>query len=469
MTDQISKTISFITLGCAKNEVDTAHMIANLVDAGYSVVDWDDYAQTINYIEIEQSFDSDSAELSFNQSTQFSLDAIVVNTCSFLREAIEESLDTIFDVADLPSVVNGETKLVVAGCMPSRFGDDLTAELNEADRFVACADEQNIVEVLDELLGVRRESISTSKEGTPQQTQITSSPSAYLKISDGCNRFCSFCAIPYIRGRYKSFSYDSIHAEAANLISQGVIELVLIAQDTGIWGTDLEPRRSLAWLLDSLAKDFPDTWIRVLYIQPEHIANDLLQVMARHDNICNYLDIPFQHVDEKILRSMNRKGSREDFLELIEKIRSSFDDVALRTTFIVGYPGETEEQFDDLCEFVSEIDFDYVGAFAFSPEDGTRAAELPDQVEDEVKQERLRALRDIADTISASQLSRFIDRTIDVLVLGQEEDGQVIGRNVYQAPDVDGVTYIDSGSSGQVVPVKLEDTLYYDMEGTRER
>lgn len=457
MTDSISKQVSFITLGCAKNEVDTAHMSARLVDAGYTVVEWDDQVQDTN------------------------LDAIVVNTCSFLREAIEESLDTIFDVAGLPAVVDGNTKLVVAGCMPSRFGNDLATELNEADSFVACADEYNIVEVLDELLGVSRDLHSDGHEVPEMQssspsvsthsapTQITHSPSAYLKISDGCDRFCSYCAIPYIRGRYKSFTYDAIRAEAEDLVSQGVKELVLIAQDTGIWGSDLEPKRSLAWLLDTLAADFPETWIRVLYIQPEHVSDELLLAMSHHSNICNYLDIPFQHVDKDILSSMNRKGSREDFLELIEKIRSSFDEVALRTTFIVGYPEETEEQFEKLCDFVSEIDFEYVGAFAFSPEEGTRAATLSGQIDEETKQERLRILRDIADTISSSQLSRFIDRTMDVLVLGEEEDGQLLGRSAFQAPDVDGVTYIDSGALGQVIPVKIEDTLYYDMEGSREQ
>lgn len=441
------KQVSFITLGCAKNEVDTAHMVARLCEAGYQVRDWDDV-------------------LSSFQSEENELDAVIVNTCSFLQEAIEENLEVIFDLAELPAVASERTKLVVAGCMPARFGAELQEELTEADLFIPCAEEEQIVDALDELLEVDRPEICTTSSATTP-TQIAPGPSAYVKISDGCNRFCSFCAIPFIRGRYHSFTYETISAEVEQLIAQGTKEIVLIAQDTGMWGSDLEPKRSLAWLLDHLASAYSKTWFRVLYIQPEHLDSALLQTIATHDNICNYLDIPFQHVDATLLKSMNRHGSREEFEALLATIRSIFPEVALRTTFIVGYPGETDDMFDELCDFVEEADLDYVGIFAFSPEEGTRAATLPDQIDDETKQERLRLLRDRADTVSSSRLARFVGDELPVLVLGREEDGQLIGRNHYQAPDVDGVTYLDDGRIGEIVPVVIEDTLYYEMEGSR--
>lgn len=453
------KRVSIITLGCAKNEVDTAHMTARLIDAGYQVIDWNE------------------SQVHGEQDPAIVLDAIIVNTCSFLQAAIEESLEVIFDIAELPSVTQGRTKLVIAGCIPSRFGADLEDELQEAHLFVPCKAECDIVEKIDELLDTARpaSSFSTSAASDSHMhdhallRRIDPGPSAYVKISDGCNRFCSFCAIPYIRGRYHSFSYETIHKEVEGLVDQGVKEIVLIAQDTAIWGSDLEPKRTLAWLLDSLANAFPATWFRILYIQPEYVDEALLRTIAQHDNICNYLDIPFQHVDADLLKSMNRKGSYEAFMQLIDLIRSILPTVALRTTLIVGYPGETDQQFDDLCDFVSEIDFDYVGVFAFSSEEGTRAATLSDQIDEETKQERLRIIRDLADTVSQGRLARFVNQEIEVLALGYEEDGQLIGRSQYQAPDVDGVTYLDDGKPGQFVTVRIEDTLYYEMEGTRAR
>lgn len=453
MMPAISKRVSFITLGCAKNEVDTAHMTARLKGAGYDVLPWDD------------------VQASLEQGGDVHLDIIIINTCSFLQEAIEESLDVIFDIAGLRDVIRHDTKLVVSGCMPSRFGADLQEELTEPDLFITCKEEADIVKKCDELLGIER-SLEESKRieaDDPRLSRAGSAASAYVKISDGCNRFCSFCAIPYIRGRYRSFSYETIHSEVKNLVAQNVKEIVLIAQDTGIWGSDLEPKRSLSWLLDNLAAAFPETWFRVLYIQPEYVDEELLRVFAAHQNICNYLDIPFQHVDPDLLKSMNRCGSHDEFMKLIGLIRSYLPTVALRTTLMVGYPGETEEQFESLCDFVGEIDFDYVGIFAFSPEEGTRAATLPGQIDDDTKQERLRILRDIADTVSASQLARFVSSKLEVIILGYEEDGQLFGRSQYQAPDVDGITYVDSGEVGQIVTVTIDDTLYYEMEGTRAR
>lgn len=424
----MTKKVSFLTLGCAKNESDSARMQQELVRAGYSVVDLEEPS-----------------------------DVIVVNTCSFIQSAIEESLDAIFEVAGCDPVKAGETKLVVCGCMPSRFGDDLQEELTEADRFVTCKEEDDIVEIIDDLLGVSstRDSVEVSFEFAPSE---------YVKISDGCNRFCSFCTIPYIRGRYHSFSYESIAAEVEEKIAAGTKEIVLIAQDSGIWGLDLKPRETLASLLDRLAATYPDTWFRVMYLQPAGLTDELLDVMAAHENICNYFDIPLQHCDPDILKSMNRTGSREEYEQMVARIRKRIPDIALRTTLIVGYPGETEDQFEDLCDFVSEAEFDYVGIFAYSPEDGTPAAEMPNQIDEDTKQERLQELRDIADSVSSHVVSKRVGHAMDVLVLGQEEDGQVYGRAQCQAPDVDGVTYLESGNPGDIRRVTISDTLLYEME-----
>ena len=424
----MTKNVSFLTLGCAKNESDSAKMQQDLIRAGYSIV------------ELEQQSD-----------------VIVVNTCSFIQSAIEESLDAVFEVAGYDPVKAGETKLVVCGCMPSRFGDDLADELTEADRFVTCKEEDDIVEIVDGLLG-----ISSMRDSV--EAAFKFAPSEYVKISDGCNRFCSFCTIPYIRGRYHSFTYEEIIADVEVKIASGTKEIVLIAQDSGIWGLDLEPRENLASLLKRLAEAHPETWFRVMYLQPAGMTDELLEVMATHENICRYFDIPLQHCDPEIIRSMNRSGSREEYEQMVARIRNRIPDITLRTTLIVGYPGETEEQFEDLCDFVEETEFDYVGIFAYSPEDGTPAAEMPNQIDEDTKQARLQELRDIADSVSSHVISQRIGRKMDVLVLGREEDGQVYGRAQCQAPDVDGVTYLDEGEIGEVRTVTISDTLLYEME-----
>lgn len=422
------KNVSFLTLGCAKNEVDSASMQQRLIEAGYRIVEIDEEP-----------------------------DCIVVNTCSFIQPAIEESLDVIFEIADEQAVRSGRCKLVVCGCMPSRFGEDLADELTEPDAFVPCKDEDGIVDLIDDLLGIESAS-------APAQVEFSFEPSEYVKISDGCNRFCSFCTIPFIRGRYHSYSYDEIERDVERKIAGGTREIVLIAQDSGIWGLDLSPRETLASLLERLASAYPSTWFRVMYLQPAGMTDELLDVVARHDNICSYFDIPLQHCDGELLRSMNRQGDRESIEAMLARVRTRIPDVVLRTTLIVGYPGETDDQFEDLCDFVEDADFDYVGIFAYSREDGTKAAELPDQIDEDTKQERLQTLRDIADSVSSARISRRIATTCDVLVLGCEEDGQLYGRAQSQAPEVDGVVYLDRGEVGDIVTVTIADTLLYEME-----
>ena len=427
--------VAFLTMGCAKNEVDSANMRVRLLQAGYAIAE-----------------DLENAN------------AVVVNTCSFIQAATEESIDAILEVAALDTVSSGQAKLIVAGCMPARYGADLEEELSEASQFVPCADESSIVSIMDELFDVERlpgDTIALSAGPAP-----TGEISAYVKISDGCDRFCSYCTIPYIRGRYHSFPYEDISKEVSGLVGEGVREIVLIAQDTGRWGADLEPRASLSNLLERLAEEHADTWFRVMYIQPEGITDELIETVATHENICSYFDIPLQHCNEQILRAMNRKGNGAEYLSLLERIRSRIPDVTLRTTLIAGFPGEDDEAFDELCSFVEEAPLDYIGVFAYSREEGTRAYNLPDQVDEEERQYRAQRLRDLADDVCTPRIARRIGQKLDVIVLGCEEDGQLFGRAMCQAPDVDGVTYVNAGEPGQIMRVTIEDTLMYEMEGT---
>ncbi len=429
-----ARPVCFITLGCAKNEADTAAMERRAVAAGYRLED-----------------DPERA------------DAIVVNTCSFIQSATEESIEAVLDAAGLPRVASGGTRLVVAGCMPARYGDELAAELPEAAAFVPCSREDDIVAVLDGLFGVERAVGEISAdEGAAARPAGTF---GYVKISDGCDRWCSYCAIPLIRGRYHSFPFEQVRADVARLVDAGVREVDLIAQDTGRWGADFDEPRDLAWLVDALACEFPDTWLRVMYLQPEGVTDELLAVMGRHANVCSYLDIPLQHVCEPVLRAMNRRGSRASFEALVGRIRAALPDVTLRTTLIAGFPGEGDEQFEELLDFVAEGLFDYVGVFAYSREEGTAAFDLPGQVDEDEKAERAQRLRDAADAASAPLIAARVGRVAEVLVEGAEEDGQLFGRAQCQAPDVDGVTYLDAGEPGQVVAARIVDTLLYEMEG----
>ena len=433
--DSAVPSVCLITMGCAKNEVDSAAMARRLREAGFSVTE-------------EAS----------------SADAIIVNTCSFIQAATEESIDAIFEAASLPKVDEGSAALIVAGCMPARYGDDLAAELTEASAFVPCSREDDIAEVVARALGISLPVAAVGGEPAEGEGRTF----AYVKISDGCDRWCSYCTIPLIRGRYHSFPLPDVRESVAEHVAAGAREIVLIAQDTGRWGADFACPSTLACLMDELACAFPDTWFRVMYLQPEGVTDELLGVMARHSNICNYLDIPLQHVDAGLLRAMNRRGSRAQFEQLLARVRAALPDVTLRTTLIAGFPGETDEQFDDMCDFVEEAGFDYVGVFAYSREEGTRAYDLPDQVDDDEKADRAQRLRDVADAACTPRVVERVGRVLDVLVEGREEDGQLFGRAMCQAPEVDGVTYVDGGEVGGIVRVRIEDTLMYEMEGERE-
>ena len=425
-----SLRVAFITLGCAKNEVDSAEMVKRVAAAGYVLVE-----------------DPDEA------------DVVVVNTCSFIQAATEESLGAIFELSGHAGFDDGSRKIVVAGCLPARYGDELEGELTEAAAFVPCSKEDDIVAVLRAVAGESGGVVADA--GSPYAV----SPAAYVKISDGCDRFCAFCAIPFIRGRYHSFTLDEVRAKVDELARAGVREITLIAQDTGRWGEEFAPRYTTAHLISALAEEHPALWFRLMYIEPAGVTDELLEAIASHSNICDYLDMPLQHASARVLRDMNRSGSLEENLALVRHIREKVPGITLRTTVMVGFPGETEEEFQELLSMLEEAEFDYVGAFAFSPEEGTRAAELPGQIDEETKAERLQEVRDLADSISFARVAARTGSALDVLVLGREEDGQLYGRAMCQAPDVDGVTYIVQGEVGEIRPVTIEDTLLYEMEG----
>ena len=413
----VAPCVAFVTLGCAKNEADTARMRVRLAEAGFLIED-------------------DPAEA----------DAVVVNTCSFIQSATEESIEAVFDAAGMPNVAAG-APLIVAGCMPARYGEDLADELVEARAFVPCSREDDIAAIVADALGVdapgggAAASVTLSASGGAAEVEgsraalaaLPAAPFAYVKISDGCDRFCTYCTIPYIRGRYRSFPLD-------------------------------EPS-SLAALVAALAEEFPQTWFRIMYIQPEGLSDELLDAVAAHDNVCDYFDIPLQHVDAGILRAMNRTGSREEFLALVDRVLAHVPGATLRTTLIAGFPGETEEQFEDLCSFVEEGLFDYVGVFPYSREEGTRAFDLPGQLDEDEKNDRAQRLRDLADAVCCPRIAARVGREMDVLVEGVEEDGQLFGRAMCQAPEVDGVTYLDAGEPGEIRRVRIVDALLYEMEG----
>lgn len=425
--------VCFVTLGCAKNEVDTAEMIKRVQTAGFSLVE-------------------EAAEA----------DAVVVNTCSFIQAATEESLDTIFEICELDNFAQGGAKLVVAGCMPARYGAELESELEEAHAFVPCSREDNIAEVLRRVLG-----FEGAASADAPLSPWAASPAAYVKISDGCDRFCAFCAIPYIRGAYHSFPLEQVRAAVAERAAAGVREITLIAQDTGRWGEDFAEPDTTAHLLDTLAGEFPHTWFRLMYIEPQGVTDELLDVIATRENVCSYLDVPLQHASARILRAMNRRGSAEEHLALVRRMRERVPGITLRTTLIAGFPGETDEDFDELLEFLEEAEFDYVGVFPYSAEEGTKAAKMPRQVPEEVKIERAQQVRDLCDAISSARVAARVGSEMDVLVEGYEDDGQLFGRAMCQAPEVDGVTYLNDGAPGEVARVRIVDTLMYEMEGER--
>lgn len=436
-------SILYITLGCAKNEVDTDRMRALLTAAGYG--------------EATEAADADLA---------------IVNTCSFLASATSESIECTLALAEEAQDGVRTMPIVMCGCVPSRYGSDLPAELPEVAAFVRTDEEDAIVGVVDGVLGVSRADLPF----IPQVKRTVEGAVAYVKISDGCDRFCSFCAIPYIRGRYRSRPAAEILDEVRELVAGGVREIVLIGQDTGIWGTDFAEGAdgpvTLAQLMVAVAAAVrPErVWVRVLYLQPEGMTDELIAAIRDTPEILPYIDIPVQHCSAEVLSAMHRTGSEEELDALFERLRAEIPGMVIRTTSLVGFPGETDEQAERMLAFMDRNGFDYTSVFPYSQEDGTRAARMEDQVPEDVKLERTQAAMDLAESLGFAATAAHVGEVAEVIVDGIEEGDEgpeLVGHAWFQAPDSDGAVHLDAteASVGDILCVEFTDSFCYELVG----
>lgn len=449
------KNVLFISLGCDKNLVDSEKMLGLLSESGYTIVE-------------------DEAEA----------DAIVINTCCFIHDAKEESIETILEMASWKEKGRLQA-LVITGCLAQRYKDEIAAELPEVDAVIGTSGYTEIVPVLVKLLKVSgTEEAQTDGEcplvycpsidllppSLPDKRMVTTGAyTAYLKIAEGCNKRCTYCVIPYIRGRYRSFPVEDLLKEAERLVAEGARELILIAQETTVYGVDLYGRKMLPELLRKLCRLEGLDWIRILYCYPEEITDELIQVMKEEKKVCHYLDIPIQHSEDAILKRMGRRTNRAELTALIEKLRKEIPDIILRTTLITGFPGETEEDFAQMAAFVEEMQFDRLGVFTYSPEEGTKAAVMEDQIDEEVKEARRDHIMELQQDISAAAASAMVGREMSVLIEGYlYEEDIYVGRTYMDAPKVDGNVFVRSEEemiSGDIVPVRITGASEYDLMG----
>ena len=439
----MSCKVGMISLGCPKNQVDAELMLGRLHDGGY-------------YITNDES----------------SADVVVINTCGFIDDAKKEAIENILEMGALKG--EGRIKgIVVTGCLAQRFGEEVKAELPEIDVVLGIGENSDICAAVEAAYkGEGYCKIGDNATLCFEGERVLTTPryTAYLRISDGCDNCCTYCTIPKIRGRFRSRKMEDIVAEAKNLASRGVKELVIVAQDTTRYGQDLYGELRLPQLLDALCEVDGIRWIRMLYTYPDLITDSLLDTMAKQPKVLNYLDIPLQHCDGDVLKAMNRQGDRDSLTALIGKIRAKLPDITLRTTFITGFPGESEEQFTRLCEFVTEIGFDRLGCFPYSAEEGTFAAAMPNQVEDEVKLRRAEIIMDIQSRRVAENNEKKLGTVQEVLVEGYDDYIKCyFGRTTADAPEIDAkVFFCTDGvglADGDMVKVEITDTIEYDLLG----
>ncbi len=436
--------VSLVSLGCPKNLVDAEVMLGHLPAERYQII-----------------------------TDESKADIIIVNTCSFIQDAKEESIQTILEVADYKK--QGNCKLLaVTGCLPQRYREELAAEMPEVDLFMGTGDAPRIAELIAQALGDEQQIDAVGlpdylyDHSTPR---VKSSPhySAYVKIAEGCANHCSYCVIPRLRGTLRSRTIPSVVEEVRRLVSQGVKEINLIAQDVTAFGAEREDGSNLVALLRELVTIEELPWLRLLYAYPDGIDEELIDLIASEDKICNYLDVPLQHIDDGILSHMNRRVDEAGTRALIDRIRERIPDVTLRTSFIVGFPGESQEQFDKLLAFVREGHFERVGVFRYSREEGTPAAALPDQVPERTKKSRYSKLMKAQARISFRRNRELVSHIEPVLVEGYSEETDLLlqGRSVRQAPDVDGMVYITDGQAnvGDIVELRITDSSEYDLIG----
>ena len=435
--------IFFVSLGCDKNLVDSEVMLGLLDAKGYQIVDDETLA-----------------------------DVMVINTCCFIHDAKEESIQTILDMARYKE--EGRLKaLVVTGCLAQRYKQEIIDEIPEVDVVLGTTSYDKIVEAVEEALEGKSEVELADINALPlpetKRLVTTGGHYAYLKIAEGCDKHCTYCIIPKVRGNYRSVPMERLIKEAQELADQGVKELILVAQETTVYGQDIYGEKSLHKLLKELCQIKGIRWIRLLYCYPEEIDDNLIQVMKEEPKICHYLDLPIQHASDAILKRMGRRTSKQQLIDTITKLRKEIPDIALRTTLITGFPGETQEQHEEVMEFVDEMEFDRLGVFTYSPEENTPAAEMADQVPEEVKEERRDELMELQQEISYDRGQDRIGQELLVMIEGKVADESAyIGRTYGDAPKVDGYIFVQTGEllmTGDFAKVRVTGALEYDLIG----
>jgi len=438
----MTEKVKVVTLGCEKNLVDSEIMSGLIHERGYSLVD-----------------DKEDATV------------IIVNTCGFIDAAKEESVNTILDLAELKDTASLKA-LIVSGCLTQRYKKELMNEMPEIDGIVGTGDFDKINDIIDEALAGRKPILignpAFNYEKALPRRVTTPRYTAYVKIAEGCDNACTFCSIPIMRGKFRSRSIESIVAEAQSLASQGVREISLIAQDSTNYGTDLYDTFMLPALLDRVSEVPGIEWVRLHYAYPGFFTDELIETIASNPKVCKYIDMPLQHSEDTILKRMRRPGRQRDARELVAKIRARMPDVAIRTSVIVGFPGETEEDFANLCEFVKEMKFDRLGVFSYSQEEDTPASRLPDQLPEDVKEFRATTLMEIQREISREENGKRIGQELNVLI--ERYDGRndvYIGRSEYDAPDVDGEVFVTKCSAGigEMQKVRITHSFEFDLSG----
>lgn len=435
--------ILFISLGCDKNLADSEEMLGLLTGNGHEIVDSEEEAE-----------------------------AIVINTCCFIHDAKEESVNTILEMAEYKKSGNCKA-LIVTGCMAQRYKEEITQEIPEVDAVLGTTSYDDIVTALNEAQAGNVFHEFKDINGLPNDSGrriiTTGGHYGYLKIAEGCDKHCTYCIIPSLRGKFRSVPEERLLKQAEYMASQGVKELIIVAQETTVYGTDLYGKKTLHLLLKKLCAVKGIRWIRVLYCYPEEIYDELIQVMKEEKKICNYLDLPIQHASDRILKRMGRRTSKAQLIEIITKLRKEIPDIVLRTSLITGFPGETEEDHQELMEFVDEMEFDRLGVFTYSPEEGTPAEKMPDQVPEELKEERRDEIMELQQEISLDKGSDRIGQELLVMIEGKVSgESAYIGRTYGDAPKVDGYIFVQTGEllvTGDFAKVRVTGALEYDLIG----
>ena len=438
-----NKKILFISLGCDKNLVDSEVMLGILADRGFEMTDTEDDA-----------------------------DIIIINTCCFINDAKEESINTILEMAEYKKT--GPCKaLIVTGCLAQRYKQEIVDEIPEVDAVIGTSKYDEIFDAVDQALKGSHfldvDDLDRLPSVPGKRILTTGGHYAHLKIAEGCDKHCTYCIIPKIRGNYRSVPMEQLLAEAASLAEQGVKELILVAQETTLYGVDLYGKKSLHILLQELAKIKGIRWIRILYCYPEEIYLELIETIKNEKKVCHYLDMPIQHASDAILKRMGRRTTKAQLKETVSLLRKEIPDIVLRTTLIAGFPGETQEQHEELMEFVDEMEFERLGVFAYSPEENTPAASMPDQIPEEIKEERRDAILELQQEIAFDKAADMVGRTLYAMIEGKVADEPAyVARTYADSPDIDGYVFVNTGEmlmSGDFVKVKITGSAEYDLIG----